>query len=114
MTVRAEFDVRPGGTNFVVMRGSDGAEMEHRGGYLEAVPGRRLVFTDAYTGDRELSGKPFMTVVLTFDDHGDGPTRYLASVRHWTVADREAHEGMGFHQGWGVATDQLAALAAKL
>ena len=76
VTVRAELDVRSGGTNFVVMRGPDGAEMEHRGVYLEVVPGRRLVFTDAYAGDREPSGKPFMTVVLTFDDLGDGRTRY--------------------------------------
>ena len=114
VTVRAELDVRPGGTNFVVMRGPDGSEMEHRGVYLEVVPGRRLVFTDAYAGDWEPSGKPSMTVVLTFDDLGDGRTRYLACVRHWAVAEREAHEGMGFHQGWGVATDQLAAVAAKL
>jgi uncharacterized protein YndB with AHSA1/START domain len=114
VTVRAELDVRPGGMNFVVMRGPDGSEMEHRGVYLEVVPGRRLVFTDAYTSDWEPSDKPFMTVVLTFDDLGGGRTRYLASVRHWTVADREAHEAMGFHQGWGIATDQLAAVAAKL
>ncbi len=114
VTVRAELDVRPGGTDFVVMRGPDGVKMEHRGVYLEVIPGRRLVFTDAYAGDWEPSGKPSMTVVPTFDDLGDGRTRYLASVRHWTVAEREAHEGMGFHQGWGVATDQLAAVAAKL
>jgi len=30
------------------------------------------------------------------------------------VADREAHEKMGFHQGWGICADQLAALAARL
>ena len=40
--------------------------------------------------------------------------RYTARVRHWTVADREAHEKMGFHGGWGLCTDQLAALVARL
>jgi uncharacterized protein YndB with AHSA1/START domain len=35
-------------------------------------------------------------------------------VRHWTVADREAHEKMGFNQGWGLCTDQLEALVAKI
>ena len=50
----------------------------------------------------EPSQKPFMTVILTFEDEG-GKTRYTARVRHWTVADREAHEKMGFHQGWGSA-----------
>jgi uncharacterized protein YndB with AHSA1/START domain len=30
------------------------------------------------------------------------------------VADREAHEKMGFHQGWGQCADQLATLVAKL
>jgi hypothetical protein len=23
-----------------------------------------------------------------------------AGVRHWTAADRELHEQMGFHEGW--------------
>ena len=59
VTVRAELDVRPGGTDFVVMRGPDGVKMEHRGGYLEVIPGRRLVFTDAYAGDWGPSGKPY-------------------------------------------------------
>jgi uncharacterized protein YndB with AHSA1/START domain len=55
-----------------------------------------------------------MTVILTFEDIGGGKTKYTARVRHWTVADREAHEKMGFHGGWGLCTDQLAALVAKL
>ena len=42
------------------------------------------------------------------------PAQYTAIARHWSVADREAHENMGFHTGWGIATDQLAALAATL
>lgn len=109
----AELDVRPGGANLVVMRGPDGNEFPNRGVYLEVVPNERLVFTDAYARAWEPSEKPFMTVILTFEDEG-GKTRYTARVRHWTVADREAHEKMGFHQGWAQCADQLAALAAKL
>ena len=109
----AETDVRPGGSSLVVMRGPDGNEFPNRGVYLEVVKNQRLVFTDAYTKAWEPSEKPFMTVILTFENDG-GKTRYTALVRHWTVADREAHEKMGFHQGWGMCTDQLAALVAKL
>jgi uncharacterized protein YndB with AHSA1/START domain len=109
----AELDVRPGGANRIVMRGPDGNDLPNRGVYLEVVENERLVFTDAYTKAWEPSPKPFMTVILTFEDEG-GKTRYTARVRHWTAADRETHEKMGFHEGWGRCTAQLAALVAKL
>lgn len=112
-TPRAELDVRPGGANLIIMRGPEGNDMPNRGVYLEVVPNRRLVITDAYTKAWEPAEKPFMTVILTFDDE-NGKTRYTARVRHWNVADREAHESMGFHEGWGKCTDQLAALVTKL
>jgi uncharacterized protein YndB with AHSA1/START domain len=54
-----------------------------------------------------------MVATVTFEDHNGG-TRYTARVQHWSAADREAHEKMGFHEGWGLCTDQLAALAATL
>jgi uncharacterized protein YndB with AHSA1/START domain len=109
----AELDVRPGGANLIVMRSADGTEFPNRGVYLEVVPNERLVFTDAYTEAWQPSGKPFMTVILTFEDEG-GRTRYTARVRHWTAEDRETHENMGFHQGWGQCADQLAALVARI
>ena len=108
-----EVDVRSGGANLIVMRGPDGQDMPNRGIYLEVVPNERLVFTEAFTEAWQPSAKPFMTVILTFEPQGD-KTLYTARVRHWTVEDREAHEKMGFHQGWGICTDQLAALAATL
>ena len=64
----AELDVRPGGANLVVMRGPEGNDMPNRGVYLEVVENERLVFTDAYTKAWEPSQKPFMTVILTFED----------------------------------------------
>lgn len=109
----AELDVRPGGANLIVMRAPDGTDMPNRGVYLEVVPNERLVFTNAYTQAWEPSDKPFMTVILTFENEG-GKTRYTARVRHWTDADRETHEKMGFHKGWGQCADQLAALVAKI
>lgn len=105
-----EVDVRPGGSNLIVMRGPDGAEFPNRGIYLEVVPNRKLVFTDAFTSAWVPSEKPFMTGILTFEDAGNGATRYTARVVHWSAADREAHEKMGFHQGWGQCADQLEAL----
>ena len=109
----AELDVRPGGANVIVMRSPEGQDLPNRGVYLEVVPNERLVFTDAYSAAWVPSEKPFMTVILTFEDEG-GRTRYTARVRHWTEADRAAHEQMGFHEGWGQCADQLAALVAKL
>ena len=112
-TPHVEVDVRPGGSAYIVMRGPDGKDLPNRGVYLEVVPNERLVVTDAFTTAWEPSAKPFMTLILTFENEG-GKTRYTARARHWTVEDRDAHEKMGFHQGWGICTDQLAALAAKL
>jgi uncharacterized protein YndB with AHSA1/START domain len=114
MTPKAEVDARPGGSSVVTMRGPDGTEFPMRGVYLEVVPNKRLVFTDAYTSAWVPSEKPFMTVLLNFDDLGNGRSRYTARVSHWTAADLEAHEKMGFHQGWPIATEQLAELVAKL
>jgi uncharacterized protein YndB with AHSA1/START domain len=108
-TPRVELDVRPGGSNLIVMALPDGTEMPNRGVYLEVVPNERLVFTDAYVEAWVPSPKPFMTVILTFEEEA-GKTRYTARVRHWTAEDRKTHEEMGFHQGWGQCADQLEAL----
>jgi uncharacterized protein YndB with AHSA1/START domain len=108
-----EVDLRPGGSSLFVMRGPDGRDMPNRGVYLEIVPNERLVSTDAFTEAWQPSAKPFMTLILTFVKQGD-KTLYTARVRHWTIEDRDVHEKMGFHVGWGICTDQLAALAATL
>ncbi len=112
-TILAKTDVRAGGASYIVMQGPDGTEMPNRGVYLEVVESEKLVFTDAYTSAWVPSGKPFSTCVLTFEDEG-GKTRYTARALHWTAEDCKSHEDMGFHEGWGVCTDQLAALAATL
>ncbi len=110
----AEMDLRVGGASNIVMKASDGQEMPNRGTFLEVVPGRKLVFTDAYTGDwMPREGAPFMTAVITFEPEGS-KTRYTAAVRHWSGEDAKKHEAMGFHQGWGICADQLEDLARTL
>ena len=105
-----ETDVRAGGASYIVMRDPQGNEYPNRGVYLEVIPNRKLVFTDAYTSAWQPSEKPFFTAVLTFEDAGNGKTKYTARALHWTVADCEAHEKMGFHEGWGTCAEQLEAL----
>ena len=107
-------DLRVGGATNMVMNGPDGQEMPNPGTILDVVPGRKLVFTDAYTGDwMPREGAPFMTAVITFEPEG-GKTRYTAAVRHWTDEDVKKHDAMGFHQGWGMCADQLEALARTI
>lgn len=113
-TPRAELEVRAGGACLIVMRSPEGQDMPSPGVYLEVVPQERLVITDAYTRAWEPSEHPFMTVILTFEDDGPGRTRYSARARHWTAADRERHEDMGFHEGWAQCARQLEDVARKL
>jgi uncharacterized protein YndB with AHSA1/START domain len=114
-TPAAELDVRAGDASLVVMRDPAGNDLPNRGVYLEVSRSHRkrtARLTDAYTKATEPSEKPFMTVILTFEDQG-GKTKYTARVLHWTVADRETHEKMGFHEGWGQCADQLEAVVTK-
>lgn len=114
MTVRAELDVRAGGSSLVVMRSPEGIERPNPGVYLEVVPLEKLVVTDAYTSAWVPSAKPFMTATMTFADAGPGKTAYTAQAAHWTQEDCDAHERMGFHPGWGKAADQLEEVARAL
>jgi uncharacterized protein YndB with AHSA1/START domain len=109
-----ETDVRTGGSSYIVMRDPQGNDYPNRGVYLEVVPNAKLVFTDAFTTAWEPAEKPVFTCILTFEDAGNGKTKYTARALHWSVADREAHEKMGFHEGWGLCTEQLEAVARKL
>lgn len=110
----AELDVRPGGSNLIVMKSPEGQEMPNQGVYLEVAPNEKLVFTDAFTSAwAPKEGQPFMVVILTFEEEA-GKTRYTARVRHWTTEAKAQHETMGFHQGWGTCADQLEAVARTL
>jgi uncharacterized protein YndB with AHSA1/START domain len=108
-----QMDFRSGGASAMTMHGPDGETMPNKGVYLEVVPNEKIVFTDAFVNDWDPSAKPFFVAIVTFADEG-GKTRYVAKARHWTVQDRDAHEKMGFHEGWRMASDQLEALAKSL
>ncbi len=113
VTPLCEFDLRTGGTFRTVMRGPEGQEFDNSGVFLEIVPQKKIVFTDAYVNAWTPSAKPFMTAIITMEDEGR-KTKYAARVLHWSAADLEEHVKMGFHDGWGTCADQLAAVAAKL
>ena len=108
-------ELRPGGASETTMYGPDGEVAPNSGVYLEVVPNRKLVFTDAYTeGWVPAEGGGMMTAVITFEPQADGRTLYVARVGHPTVEKKRQHEEMGFQDGWGVVADQLEALAKTL
>ncbi|MFJ4225083.1 SRPBCC domain-containing protein [Microbacterium sp. NPDC089695] len=106
-------DVVPGGA-FVTSMSEDGEGefVPHTDGiFLVVEPPRRLVFTNVI--DRSwhpAAPTPVgMTAEVRLEDHEDG-TRYRAIVRHASPADRDTHDALGFHEGWGAVTAALAAL----
>lgn len=108
-----ELDVRVGGkcnTTFEV----NGNLMENNGVYLEVIPNEKLVFTDTYTEGWKPVPEPFMTAILTFEDAGQGRTRYTAVARHRSKESAESHKQMGFYDGWGTVVDQLEDYARRL
>lgn len=104
-----ELDLRPGGRGRMDMRAPDGTDMPNEGVFLEVVPNRKLVFTDAFRAGW-IPQDPFMVVIVTFEPEGPG-TRYTARVLHWNEETLKQHEAMGFHEGWGIVAGQLAEIA---
>jgi uncharacterized protein YndB with AHSA1/START domain len=104
-----ELELWVGGAFRTVMRAPDGTEYPNQGVFLEIRAPERIVFTDAFIPGWIPSPRAFMTAVVTFEDV-DGKTRYTARAQHWSAADRQAHEEMGFHEGWGESLDRLVDL----
>ncbi|MBK7583600.1 MAG: SRPBCC family protein [Myxococcales bacterium] len=114
-TTACEIDLRPGGAFRTVMRSPEGEEFPNVGCYLEIIPNRKLVWTDAlepeYRPSRQAPGEncPFhFTATILLEPHGEG-TKYTAIAMHTDRASRVKHEEMGFHSGWGKALEQLVA-----
>lgn len=110
----ARMDLRPGGESYSVMNGPDGERFENLGVYLEVIPMKKIVTTDAFLPGWVPSGRAFMVAETLFEDAGGGKTKYTARALHWTEEAMKEHEAMGFHDGWGMAADQLEALAKTL
>ena len=105
-----DMELYPGGS-FHTEISQDGAAFgPHITGCFLAVDElERLVFTDALVAGWRPAQAPFVTAVITMRDHPGG-TEYTATAMHRDIADRDRHERLGFHDGWGTVTRQLAAL----
>jgi uncharacterized protein YndB with AHSA1/START domain len=120
-TPECEMDLRPGGRFYTRMTGPDGFDSRNTGCFLDVVEGERIVWTSALGEDYRpnefdaagCGAFPF-TAIITFEDEGDGRTRYRALAMHANEADRETHAKMGFHEGWSTCADQLGEVAAQL
>ncbi|WUI02915.1 SRPBCC domain-containing protein [Spirillospora sp. NBC_00431] len=106
-------DVRPGGA-FVTRMSDGGAEFVPHvdGTFLVVDELERIVFTNAIDSAwRPADPAPVpMTAEITLGEHPDG-TDYRVIVRHGDPSARARHEKLGFAEGWGSVTAQLAALA---
>jgi uncharacterized protein YndB with AHSA1/START domain len=120
-TIECVMELRPGGTFSFRMTGPDGFDSIEQGCFLDIVEREKLVWTTALLADfrpapaqAEGCAGLAMTAVITFDDAGEGRTRYRAVAMHRNEADRDAHEQMGFHDGWGTVAGQLEEVARSL
>jgi uncharacterized protein YndB with AHSA1/START domain len=106
-------EVRPGGA-LVTRMSDDGVEfVPHLDATFLVVDDLdRIVFTNAIDSAwRPANPAAFrMTAEITFSDHPDG-TDYRIIVRHGDPADRARHLDLGFADGWGSVTKQLAEIA---
>ncbi len=108
-TVDCEIDLRPGGMFRTTMRSPEGQDFPGAGCFLEIIPGKRIVWTDALLPGYRPAPEPFFTAVVQIEPEGKG-TKYTAIAIHRDPDARKKHEEMGFHTGWGAALDQLVAL----
>ena len=117
-TIECAIDLRPGGRFYTVMQSPEGQLFPGEGCYLEVVPNRRLIWTNAMAPGFRPVPPPSaadenvnftFTGVITLTPHGKG-TKYHAHVRHSNIAGRNAHAAMNFAEGWGKALDQLVAM----
>ena len=110
-----QLDLRPGGGFVTRMREEGAADFQPHvdGCFLEAIANERLVFTTVMTEGWQ-PAEPWLalTAILTFEAQ-DGGTLYSARVLHKSPEDSAKHREMGFHEGWGTAIGQLAAVLEK-
>jgi len=110
----AVVEPRPGGRFNFIMHGPNGERFPNSGIFLEVVPNRRLISTDALTPNWKPAGAPFMVARIDLEPTTDGRTHYTATASHWNEASMKQHEQMGFHEGWGTVADQLNELVKTL
>ena len=118
-TVECEIDLIPGGKFRTVMRGPEGQQFPNSGCFLEIIPNHKLVWTAALLPGYRPQPKPENGIGLLFsafiiiEPHSVG-SKYTAIVIHQNEESCNQHRAMGFHEGWGVALDQLVEVAQNL
>lgn len=106
-----DLDLVPGGSFVTEISEGGGQFGPHIDGCFLAVDHlERIVFTNSLVAGWRPAAHPFITASITFTDHPDG-TEYRARVMHKDAADVATHRELGFHDGWGTVTRQLAELA---
>lgn len=122
--VKAQMDLRPGGTYHYAMKSPDGATMWGKFVFREIVPPEKIVFINSFSDENggttrhplHITWPLEMLSTFTFEDLG-GKTRF--SLR-WSPYNATAEERKTFNeghqsmtQGWTGTMDQLAAYLAK-
>jgi uncharacterized protein YndB with AHSA1/START domain len=105
-----EMDLCPGGAFLTEISEDGGAFAPHITGCFLAVDElERIVYTDALVAGWRPAERSFVTAVIALEEHPDG-TQYTATAMHRNRTDRDEHERLGFHDGWGTVAGQLAEL----
>jgi uncharacterized protein YndB with AHSA1/START domain len=105
----------PGGRFFTDMILPDGGAHRVEMMIMCVDAGQRLVFTDLMTaGFRPVAEPMFGFAAEIALAEAAGGTSYSATARHARAPDASRHRETGFHEGWGRAAEQLAALAPTL
>ena len=107
--VSCEMAVRVGGAYRIVQRSPDGDEFGFHGEYREVVSPSRLVYTWIF------EGMPDKVAVTTdvLEEEGER-TRWTATTRFETLADRDGFVATGAEHGARESIDRLDAVLASM
>jgi uncharacterized protein YndB with AHSA1/START domain len=123
-TIDCEIDLRPGGVFRTTMQSPEGEQFPNIGCYLELIPQRRLVWTNALLpgwrpvpvqanpGSQSATPSFLFTAGIELTDCPEG-TLYKAFALHADELACQTHAAMGFELGWGAALDQLVEMVKQ-
>jgi uncharacterized protein YndB with AHSA1/START domain len=124
--IASNMDLRPGGTYHYGMKAPDGSPIWGKFIFREIAPPERMVFISSFSDEAGgITRHPMapkwplqMLSTFTFEDVGDGKTRFTVSWRAYNATDEEmeifnsSHPSM--QQGWSGTMENLEAYLAKL
>jgi uncharacterized protein YndB with AHSA1/START domain len=110
----AEIDFRVGGKWRFAMTGPSGVQNGPFGGeYLEIIPNRKIVFTNAFESPEPGVTSGTMVMTITFEEK-NGKTTMRWHTLFESVAQFKDHVGHGMSAGINLGFDQLETLLASL